>query len=67
MLPLKVICIIPSSHMKDKTVVCPECQNNVDIQEDVRVGDVIECPHCGSELRITQDEPLTVEVIQEEK
>jgi len=51
-------------------VICPECQNKVELMEDVRVDDIIECPFCGSELRITafdSDGRPVIEVIQEEK
>ncbi len=56
--------------MKDKTVLCPECQNTTELENEIRVGDIVECPHCGSELRVADfdsDGKILVKVIQEEK
>jgi DNA-directed RNA polymerase subunit RPC12/RpoP len=46
-------------------VVCPECQNDLDLQQDdVSEGEVVQCSNCGSrfevmtnpfELRRTED------------
>jgi len=54
----------------NKKVLCPECQNWIELENDVLVGDVIECPQCGSSLRVTgfdADGNPTVVVIVEEK
>lgn len=52
----------------EKKVVCPECQNDVELEEkDYVVGDIIECPFCGSELEVEDAETLKVSVIEEEK
>jgi hypothetical protein len=60
--------------MDDKTnnqnILCPECQNSIEITEDIREGDIVECSFCGSELRvlsIDENHEVKVEVIQEEK
>jgi len=55
---------------KAKTITCPECQNMISLEEKVLVGDIIECPHCGAELRIQSmnpDSAIEVLLIEEEK
>ena len=33
-------------------VYCPECESDLDIEEDeVDEGEVVSCPECGTELR----------------
>lgn len=51
-------------------LICPECQNTIEgLDQEIVVGDIVECPHCGSELRIISfdGETTNVEVIEEEK
>lgn len=51
--------------------MCPECQNDVELEDkEYIVGDIIECPFCGSELEVVEikeDGSLATEVIEEEK
>ena len=54
----------------NKTLLCPECQNSIELDSEIVTGDVVECPHCGSELRITgfdAEGKALVSVIEEEK
>jgi len=39
------------------TVICVECEGNVDVADDVIVGEILECPDCGVELEITAVSP----------
>ena len=52
-----------------KTIKCPECQNDIEIPEDAKLGDTIECSHCGTECRITHmhDDHIEVEALLDEK
>lgn len=60
------------NHEDAKTVICPECQNDVDIsnREDLEVGDIIECQYCGSDLEVVSvdaDGNVQIQLIEEEK
>jgi lysine biosynthesis protein LysW len=47
---------------------CSECQNEVELSEGKKVGDVIECPFCGIEYEIvSQNEGSTTLIIVEEE
>jgi lysine biosynthesis protein LysW len=52
-------------------VVCPDCQNEIEIEEkEYKVGDIIECAMCGSELEVVEvkpDKTIVVQVVEEEK
>lgn len=55
-----------------KKVVCPECSNDVELDpaREYAVGDILECPTCGSELEVSslnEDGSLVVDIIEEEK
>lgn len=57
--------------MENKTVVCPECMNDIELEAGRKyvVGDIIECPFCGSEVEVVSvaDGKLEVVVVEEEK
>lgn len=51
-------------------IVCLECQNDIELEdEEYVVGEILECPFCGTELEVVEvkDNDLTVEIIEEEK
>jgi len=53
-----------------KSLICPECKNDIKLEKDYEVDDVIECPFCGIELEVAgkeKDGSLKVEIIEEEK
>ncbi len=55
-----------------KNIECLECANEIELDADreYQVGDIIECPHCGTELAIQEikkDNTLILEIIEEEK
>jgi alpha-aminoadipate carrier protein LysW len=39
---------------------CPVCGGAVQLEEDIVVGELLECPDCGSELEVLKVEPLTL-------
>jgi lysine biosynthesis protein LysW len=43
---------------------CPECgydfSNKEDFLKYAEVGETIQCPECGTELKVTQDKQLSV-------
>ncbi len=45
-------------------VVCPECDNPLDIDVDeVEQGDTVQCAECGTDLEIVSADPLEVAAI----
>jgi lysine biosynthesis protein LysW len=54
-----------------KNLKCLECANEIELQKkDYRIGDIIECPFCGSELEVVEiekDGKLVLDIIEEEK
>jgi alpha-aminoadipate carrier protein LysW len=48
-------------------VVCPECDNPVDIDvDDVEAGEVVTCDECGTDLEIVSVDPLELAAVDEE-
>jgi len=46
---------------------CPECEVNIDVDEDeVDKGDVITCHECGSDLEVVSLTPLELDVAQDD-
>lgn len=54
-----------------KTIACLECANEIELEsKDYRVGDIIECPFCGTELEVVEVQDggdLVLDIIEEEK
>jgi alpha-aminoadipate carrier protein LysW len=49
------------------SVVCPECDNPLDIDvDDVDAGEVITCDECGTDLEIVSVDPLEIAPVEEE-
>lgn len=45
---------------------CPECENNLDIEEDeVEEGDVVACEECGTEYEVVGVEPLELSKVDD--
>ena len=37
---------------------CPVCDAEIKIDSDTVIGEIIECPDCGSELEVTSLDPV---------
>ena len=49
------------------SVVCPECDNPLDIDvDDVEEGEVISCDECGTELEVVSSDPLELAPVDDE-
>ncbi|HMF64690.1 MAG TPA: hypothetical protein VK608_11430 [Edaphobacter sp.] len=47
-------------------VVCPECDNPIDVDVDeVEEGETVQCDECGVDLEIVSVEPLELVPIEE--
>jgi len=48
-------------------VICPECESDLDIEEDeVDEGEIVSCPECGSDFEVVTVEPLELTRVEEE-
>jgi len=48
-------------------VICPECESDLDIEEDeVDEGEIISCPECGTDFEVVAVEPLELTRVEEE-
>ena len=49
------------------SVVCPECDNPIDIDEDdVEAGEVVTCEECGTDLEVVSADPLELAPVDDE-
>lgn len=49
------------------SVVCPECDNPLDIDvDDVEEGEIIQCDECGTDLEVVSADPLELAAVDEE-
>jgi len=46
-------------------VNCPECAAETPMTDDAIVGEIVQCPDCGSDLEVTGLEPVMVAVAPE--
>jgi alpha-aminoadipate/glutamate carrier protein LysW len=54
--------------MEESMVPYPECENNLDIDEDeVDEGEVVSCPECGSDFEIITINPIELKPVEEEE
>lgn len=53
--------------MTDLTILCPECNNSIEKPDDLNLGDILECPGCGTECEIINLEPIQLAPLEEEK
>ena len=48
-------------------VNCPECETDLDIEEDeVDEGEVVSCPECGSDFEVITANPIELKPVDEE-
>ncbi len=49
-------------------VLCPECENDLDIEEDeVDEGEIVSCPECGADFEVVTTDPLELTRVAEEE
>jgi lysine biosynthesis protein LysW len=49
------------------TAMCPHCDQDVDVKDDVEVGEVFACEHCETDLEVVALAPLTLNESDEEE
>ena len=48
-------------------VLCPECETDLDIEEDeVDEGEIVSCPECGTDFEVVTTNPLELNPLEEE-
>jgi alpha-aminoadipate carrier protein LysW len=45
---------------------CAECGAEFVPEEELSIGDIIECPECAAELEVVEAEPLTLDTAMED-
>ena len=45
-----------------QTVLCPECESEISLENGTIVGEIIVCPDCGVDLEVMSLEPVQVEL-----
>ena len=49
-------------------VQCPECESDLDIEEDeVDEGEIVSCPECGTNFEVITTNPLELNRVVEEE
>lgn len=48
-------------------VFCPECESPLQLQEQLKVGTVVECTICGAQSEAVSLSPLKLSPLEEEK
>jgi alpha-aminoadipate carrier protein LysW len=43
-------------------VICPECEAEIELEEDTELHEIIVCPECGVDLEVTALNPPSVEL-----
>ena len=46
---------------------CPECGAQLEMPDDVMVGEILDCADCGAELEVMGTSPLCLELAPEEE
>ncbi len=46
-------------------VECPECAAEVELADDVELGEILVCPDCGVELEVIELHPVKVDLAPE--
>ena len=48
-------------------VTCPECENDLDIEEDeVDEGEIVSCSECGSDFEVITLNPIELKPVEDE-
>jgi alpha-aminoadipate carrier protein LysW len=48
-------------------VYCPECENDLDIEEDeIDEGEIVSCAECGSDFEVVTVNPVELKPVEDE-
>lgn len=43
---------------------CLDCETNIDIDENIAVGDTVQCTECELKMKVLSTEPPTVDYLE---
>ena len=46
--------------------ICLECDEHIDLDDEVDVDDIVVCPKCGTRFEILDLDPVTLDYIEKE-
>jgi alpha-aminoadipate/glutamate carrier protein LysW len=46
-------------------MVCPECDNPIDIDDAIDTGETVQCEECGVELEVVSVDPIELVPVEE--
>ncbi len=53
---------------KEIIIFCPDCRGKFQVNEsDIIEDDILECPLCGAELIVVQEDPIKLRLVDPEK
>lgn len=47
--------------------ICPECEAEIHIEDDLDKGEVINCEECGIKLEVVGLDPIELDLLQDEE
>jgi alpha-aminoadipate carrier protein LysW len=47
-------------------VLCPECDNPIDVDDELDEGETLECQECGAELEVVSTDPVELVSVEGE-
>ena len=53
--------------MEDNKIECPECGEEIKLNDKPEMGDISVCDGCGVEMEVVNTDPIEVEAVVEEK
>jgi alpha-aminoadipate carrier protein LysW len=59
--------VIITEDIKMPRGTCPECEAEVQVDEDTDKGDVVECGDCGTSLEVVGLDPIELDIAVEEE
>ena len=53
---------------KQIVIFCPDCRGKFDVaKHDIIEDDMLECPLCGAEMVVLQEDPIKLKLVDPEK
>jgi alpha-aminoadipate/glutamate carrier protein LysW len=46
-------------------VLCPECDSQLDLDDNIEEGETLQCEECGAELEVVTTDPIELSSIDE--
>jgi alpha-aminoadipate carrier protein LysW len=46
---------------------CPDCEADVQVDDDVDKGDVLECADCGASLEVVGLDPIELDIAEDDE